>query len=133
MSKRMLWTLVALVLVGGIALRGQQPQGQAPGRGGRGGQVTLPDGPGKASVEAYCTRCHNLGNIVNSGGFTKQGWEELTSTMIEMPADQRSVIADYLAKNFPEQPRPPAVLIPGPAKVSFKEWDLPTLGSRPHD
>ena len=42
-------------------------------------------------------------------------------------------VAGYLAKNFPEQPRPPPVVIPGPVNVSIKEWNVPTLGSRPHD
>src|SRR5438128_1416834 len=74
------------------------------GRQGRGGTVSLPEGPGKASVEAYCSKCHSLGNIVSSGGYTQAGWEDLLSTMIAIPAEQRAVVVDYLAKNFPEQP-----------------------------
>ena len=53
--------------------------------------------------------------------------------MVALPTDQRAVIADYLAKNFPEKPRPAAVVIPGDVKVTIKEWVVPTLGSRPHD
>ena len=116
----------ALTLV--ISLSAQAPQG----RGGR-GNVQLADGPGKEQVLGYCQSCHTLTNIANSGGYTKEGWTELISTMIKLPADQHDIVVDYLAKNFPEQPRPKAVVIPGSTRVSFKEWSLPTLGSRPHD
>jgi virginiamycin B lyase len=104
------------------------------GRGGRGGApVNLPDGPGKEIVETRCATCHSLGNIVNSGGYNREGWITLTKTMIALPDDQRATVADYLASHFPEKPRPAAVIVPGPAKVTFKEWLVPTLGSRPHD
>jgi len=120
--------LLCGVLALAVALNAQTPQG----RGGR-GSVELPDGPGKVPVQAYCAGCHALGTIVNSGGYTRDGWTELIGTMITLPSDQHGVVVDYLAKNFPEQPRPKAVVIPGSVKVSFKEWNLPTLGSRPHD
>jgi virginiamycin B lyase len=104
------------------------------GRGGRGGPpVNLPDGAGKPVVETHCQTCHSLNNIVNSGGYSREGWITLTKTMIALPDEQRAVVADYLAAHFPEKPRPAAVIVPGPAKVSFREWLVPTLGSRPHD
>ena len=106
------------------------------GRGqGRGQAFALPDGPGKEKeiVQAQCTKCHALGLIANSGGYTRQGWEELFGTMVLLPNDQKAQVAEYLAKNFPEQPRPSAVVIPGPVNISIKEWSVPTLGSRPHD
>ncbi len=109
-------------------LRSRAPQG----RGGR-GNVALPDGTGKAQVEAYCSTCHQLGNIVNSGGYTREGWQQLIATMIALPKEQGDVVVEYLAKNFPEQPKPTPVLLAGDTKVAFKEWNLPTLGSRPHD
>jgi virginiamycin B lyase len=106
---------------------------QAPqGRGGR-GAVELPEGPGKTDVQAYCAGCHTLNNLASSGGYTREGWAQLIATMIVLPKDKATVVVDYLAKHFPEQPKPKAVVISGPTKVSFKEWDLPTLGSRPHD
>jgi virginiamycin B lyase len=108
-------------------------QGPARQGGGGRGSVTLPDGPGKASIEAYCSKCHALSLIVNSGGYTREGWEQLFGTMIAVPKEQAAVLSDYLVKNFPEQPRPPAVVVPGGVAISFKEWNLPTLGSRPHD
>ena len=42
-------------------------------------------------------------------------------------------MTDYLIKNFPERSRPPAAIIDGPAKADIRMWDVPTLGSRPHD
>ena len=106
----------------------------AQGRGGRGGPpVNLPDGAGKDTVQALCANCHALTMIVNSGGYTKDGWRTLISTMVALPPDVADSVTTYLATSFPEQPRPQAVVIPGPAKVTFKEWAVPTLGSRPHD
>jgi len=105
---------------------------QARGQG-RGQASNLPDGAGKDVVQTQCTKCHALGLIANSGGFTRQGWEELIATMVLLPPDQKAQVSGYLASNFPEQPRPPAVVVPGSVKVSIKEWTVPTLGSRPHD
>jgi virginiamycin B lyase len=100
----------------------------------RGGPpVTLPDGPGKDLVQTACTKCHAANLIVNSGGGTRDDWEKLFTSMVEPPPADRATIADYLAKNFPEKPRPQAVLIPGTASVTIREWVVPTLGSRPHD
>jgi virginiamycin B lyase len=121
---------VLLALTLSATIQGQAPPPQ--GRGGR-GNVDLPEGPGKAPVQAYCTRCHQLGNIVMSGGYSREGWQQLIGTMVALPPEQADVIVDYLAKNFPETPKPKAVVVPGNAKISFKEWNLPTLGSRPHD
>lgn len=105
----------------------QPPQGR--GRG----VVNLPDGAGKEQVEKYCSPCHQLGNIPNSGGYTREGWQQLIATMVALPKDQSDLVVNYLAAHFPEQPRPKAVVISGPVKVTFQEWNLPTLGSRPHD
>src|SRR5438067_11840553 len=104
MKKRWLWTSTLLLVVSIIFSAHAQGPGRQGG-GGRGGAVSLPDGPGKASVEAYCSRCHALGLIVNSGGYTREGWEQLFGTMIAVPKEQAAVRADYLATNFPEQPR----------------------------
>jgi virginiamycin B lyase len=50
-----------------------------------------------------------------------------------VPKDKWPVVTAYLTKNFPERPKPAAVLIDGPVQVNMKEWPVPTLGSRPHD
>src|SRR4029450_4774523 len=124
------FTLVCAAAIA-VGAQGQPPAAQPQGRGR--GTIELPEGPGKLPVQAYCTSCHTLANIPSSGGFTHDGWAQLLATMVALPKDQTDVIVDYLAKNFPEQPKPKPVLIPGNAKVTFKEWNLPTLGSRPHD
>src|SRR5438874_4245393 len=127
MTKRWFWAST-LLLVAAIAFsahaQGPAPQGRG---GGRGGAVTLPEGPGKASIEAYCSRCHSLANIVNSGGYTREGWKALISTMVALAPEQYDALTAYLAEHFPEKPRPPAVIVPGPASVTFKEYDVPTL------
>jgi len=86
---------------------------------GRGANPPLPDGAGRAIVESQCARCHALGLIANSGGYTRSDWEDLFSTMVSLPAEQKSVVADYLAKSFPEQPRPKPVVIDGPVTIAI--------------
>src|SRR5438105_4360166 len=84
-----------------------------PGQGQRGGrgQVALPDGAGKEQVQMQCTKCHALGLIANAGGNTRQEWTDLFGTMVKLSDDQRDQIADYLARNFPPQPRPKPVVV----------------------
>jgi len=136
MSKKLLSVCAAAFLCSVIAVGGQAPAGQG-GRGGQGyDQVTLPDGNGKDIVQAVCAECHGLGQVVNSG-YDHQGWqltvERMVSAGAKVPPERVGVLVEYLTKNIPEKPKPPAVLVEGSAKVSFKEWDLPTKGSRPHD
>jgi len=118
-------TLAAVSVVAAIPSAGF-PQGR------RNAPVTLPDGPGKDIVEGVCGHCHSLSLITNDG-YTREEWPRIFGTMIDLPKAQADLVADYLATHFPEKPKPPAVLIAGPAKVSFKEWAVPTKGSRPHD
>jgi virginiamycin B lyase len=98
----------------------------------RGRPVELPEGQGKDIVQTVCAQCHGLDRVAGDG-YTRADWVRLIGTMVELPKDQLTVVADYLAKNFPEKPKPRPVLVPGPASVSFLEWGLPTKGSRPHD
>ena len=100
---------------------------------GRGAAVVLPDGAGKELVQMNCAKCHRLNNISNSWGNTREGWHDLFGSMVQLPKDQAETIAAYLAMHFPPKPAPEGKVIPGPAKVSFKEWVVPSLGSRPHD
>ena len=102
-------------------------------RGGRGAAAPLPDGPGKAIAEKMCTSCHPTSLISSSNGYSRQGWKELFDSMVDVPPADAAVLADYLAKNFPEKPAPEAVVIEGNAKVDIQEWMIPTRGSRPHD
>jgi len=97
------------------------------------GAAQLPDGPGRDLVAAKCSTCHAVGMITSSWGNTQEGWKTLFGSMVSLPADQADAIATYLAAHFPVKPAPEAVVIPGSVRVSFKEWVVPSLGSRPHD
>lgn len=112
-----------LCALGPAGIQGQRGQ-QTP--------VQLPEGNGKEIVQTTCTQCHAL-NLVANAGYTRDGWQTVISSMIDLPKDQSAVITEYLAKNYPEKPKPPAVVIPGSVTVSIKEWVVPSLGSRPHD
>jgi virginiamycin B lyase len=112
-----------------LPLRGQSP---APRRAA----VQLPDGDGKEIVQTACAACHSLGNITNSG-HSPEEWKTTVAMMrnagANIPADKVEMVTNYLIRNFPEKPAPPAVIVPGNAAVSFQEWKVPTPGSRPHD
>jgi virginiamycin B lyase len=95
----------------------------------------LPAGPAKGMVEGVCTGCHQPSEILRSSGYTKDGWRELTSTMVDLSASpaEREQILDYLATNFPPNPNRVAKAVPGPREVEFKMWQVPTLGQRSRD
>jgi virginiamycin B lyase len=107
---------------------------QSPGaRQGGPPAVQLPDGPGRQQVQGACVRCHGLNLIVNSAGYTKEGWQDRIATMVVLPPAELDVVSAYLATHYPVKNVPAAVLISGPATVTIREWMAPTLGSRPHD
>ena len=95
----------------------------------------LPEGDGRQIVAAVCGACHDINRI--RAGYSPAGWQSVTHMMQNMeapvPKDEWPEVTAYLTKNFPEKPRPAAVLIDGPVQVSIKEWPVPTPGSRPHD
>jgi virginiamycin B lyase len=103
--------------------------GQPPGRP----QVELPDGDAKAFIEGVCTACHETNLIVGSAGYSEAGWRSLFSTMIKLPDAQADNVAAYLAQHFPASDERHPVLAPGDARISFREWMVPTLGQRPRD
>jgi virginiamycin B lyase len=98
---------------------------------------SLPDGAGKDVVATACSQCHSLANITRSVGYTREGWQNTVAMMrnagAQLPDTQVDTVVDYLAKNFPEKPLPPAAVIPGTVSVTIREWPVPTLGARPHD
>src|SRR4051812_17756844 len=123
MLRKTVLPIAAAILLYLIGAPSTQVRGQS--------QSQLPEGAGKQLVETTCSRCHSLG-LVTSAGYSKDEWQQVFGAMVQLPADRAALAADYLAKNFPEKPKPPAVLIPGPVNVSIKEWVVPSLGSRPH-
>ncbi|NOJ41243.1 Vgb family protein [Bradyrhizobium australiense] len=94
-----------------------------------------PEGPSKARFAAVCDSCHDINRI--RVGYTAEGWLSVVRMMqnvnAPVPAEEWGAMTDYLIKNFPERPRPPAAIIDGPVKAEIRMWDVPTLGSRPHD
>lgn len=67
----------------------------------------LPDGPGKAEVEANCTTCHNLNRVVNHRD-SLEGWQSIVEQMVGyggMFTDpDKGAMAQYLFSNFPDKP-----------------------------
>ena len=96
----------------------------------------LPAGSAKTIIETACTTCHAL-TLITTAGHTPADWKLLVERMVaagaDVPKNQVAAVTDYLTKSFPEGNVPKAVIIPGPVKVNFKEWTVPTIGSRPHD
>src|ERR1700688_1348959 len=93
----------------------------------------LPPGEKKLLVETACTACHEL-TLIPSTGHTPEDWKLVVERMVaagaEIPKAEMPAVETYLAKAFPENNIPKAVIIPGPVKISFKEWHAPTVGSR---
>jgi len=130
-----LLTVAVLCLAVTIAVHGQGQGREGGGRqGGRGQQVVvLPDGDAKGMVQGLCAACHNLNTVTNSTGYTQERWQDLISTMVNVPEPQRTTMAQYLATHFPPKTGREPVLVPGPVQVTFKEWIAPTLGQRARD
>lgn len=98
--------------------------------------VNLPDGPGRKTVETYCAACHGLSRVVASG-YPQAYWHTTIRMMmnfgVPIPQEEVLPLIDYLSQNFPEKLMPVAKIVPGPVQVNFREWQVPTPGSRPHD
>jgi virginiamycin B lyase len=96
----------------------------------------LPDGLGRELAAANCNGCHTLLSRVGSG-YTPEGWTTVLRMMVNqgapLPVDQVEPLKAYLIRSFPEKGKPAGAVIPGPAEISFKMWQAPTPGSRPHD
>ncbi|PYM92384.1 MAG: cytochrome C [Candidatus Rokuibacteriota bacterium] len=96
----------------------------------------LPEGRGKDVVAASCNSCHPFYARLGAG-YTPTGWRTVMQMManhgVTLPPDQVATITEYLTKNFPEKAKPAGAVVAGPVKISFKEWQVPTPGSRPHD
>jgi virginiamycin B lyase len=96
---------------------------------------SLPEGAGKPLVEGVCTACHQTSQIAQSSGYTREGWQELIGTMVDLsdsPTEQNELI-EYLATHFPPHAERLPRLMPGDAQIAFKEWQVPTLGQRSRD
>ena len=115
-----------IVLIAALTTLGLPALAQAQG-------MELPDGEGKELVQASCVACHQTNLITASAGFTHEQWDHLISKMIDLPDPLRSGVTQYLAANFPLTYDRAPTLVPGDSKITFLEWDVPTLGQRPRD
>src|SRR5438132_567530 len=120
MSTRSLWSVLATVLLCWVL--------PAWGQGSA-------EDKAKPLVDAKCNSCHPLTARTGSG-YTLEGWKTVMRMMtnhgVAVAPDELGPITDYLAKMFPVK-RSPAVLVPGPLKISIQAWPAATPGSRPHD
>ncbi|HWO43574.1 MAG TPA: cytochrome C [Candidatus Eisenbacteria bacterium] len=94
----------------------------------------LPEGEGRPLVQGMCTSCHDTNLITRSSGYTRDGWRELISTMIDLsgnPAEE--TISKYLAAHFPPRPDLKPKLVSGKTSLAFRQWKVPTLGQRARD
>jgi virginiamycin B lyase len=124
MPKYLLSLTATALLSSALAASAQQPPPQ-----------NFPDGPGKDTVVSMCGACHDINRL--RVGYTPEGWRTVMRMMqnmeVPIPKDQWENVTEYLIKNFPERPRPAAVIVDGPVQASIKLWPVPTPGSRPHD
>src|SRR5919109_4556076 len=100
----------------------------------QGQSAPLPAGAGKELVEGVCTACHPTEMITRSSGYTQEGWRELILTMIDLSANPEvGTLSEYLATHFPARTHLQPTLVPGEVSVTFREWQVPTLGQRARD
>ena len=87
-------------------------------------ETGLPDGPGKEILQSACAGCHELGRVLHAG-YSAEDWRTVLHMMknvgTQITDSQLETLVTYLAENFPERSRPQGAIIPGPARVSFKE------------
>ena len=90
---------------------------------------------GKELVEKICTSCHRTNLITRSSGYSYQGWQSLTRTMIDLSAqpETEQAIFSYLSSNYSPNTLRTPTLIKGDTKISFTSWTTPTLGQRSRD
>jgi virginiamycin B lyase len=122
-AKSLLSTLTAILLCSTWPVSAQQSP------------PPFPDGPGKDIVLNTCGGCHDINRA--RAGYTPAGWNTLQHMMqnfgTPIAPEDWPAVTTYLIKAFPERPRPPATIIAGPVEATIRMWDVPTLGSRPHD
>lgn len=94
----------------------------------------LPEGDGKQLVQSVCIACHETNQITRSSGYSREGWQELIDTMMNLSGNPAGeTIAKYLSTHFPAGSHRKPTLVPGEASITFREWKVPTLGQRSRD
>ena len=97
--------------------------------------LALPQGTGRDLVESVCTACHGTNLIERSSGYSREDWQFLVSTMVDLSGNEpaHEAILDYLAATFPPSGNRPSTQVQGPLSIRFEEWQVPTLGQRSRD
>lgn len=84
----------------------------------------LPPGPNRDLVYGTCQTCHDLQYLKESKGLTRDGWSDVLSSMknygLDLTADRRAKILDYLATYLGPKPPPAAAAT---AKLSSGKAD----------
>src|SRR5579864_1861126 len=72
------------------------------------GQVQLPEGTGKKTIEAACASCHGL-DVTVGKKLSREAWQGVVKTMMDRGAsltkDEAVDVVSYLAKNFGNKER----------------------------
>ncbi|MFQ3257623.1 MULTISPECIES: cytochrome C [Pseudoalteromonas] len=86
-------------------------------------------------VEQLCASCHSLTNLERSAGYSQQDWQTLISYMVDAGVDTalNKDISAYLAEHYPVNTKRESKVVAGDLKLSFKYWQVPTLGQRARD
>ncbi len=75
----------------------------------------LPAGPNREVVARQCQACHDLSMVFAATGMTRDGWngiiDEMISYGMNITADERTRILDYLSRYLSSSSTPPP---PGP-------------------
>lgn len=93
----------------------------------------LPEGQGKALVQAVCLTCHPVFQIMGTAGYDAEGWKHLMEGMVELSDAQAQTMANYLAEHYPPRNDRLPTLVPGDLQIEIKEWLVPTRGQRSRD
>jgi cytochrome c5 len=66
---------------------------------------TLPEGPGKKTLESACTSCHAL-DIVTNKKWDREKWQQVVSKMdAHLSQEETADVVGYLARHFgPKDP-----------------------------
>ncbi len=63
----------------------------------------LPDGAGKAAVQAACTQCHGV-DVITRQPRSRDDWMDVVATMVgngaSLSDDDYNLVIDYLATNL---------------------------------
>jgi hypothetical protein len=72
-------------------------------------EVELPAGPNRDLVTRTCSACHELTNLTDTGGLSREDWdgtlEDMKSYGARFTLEERTVILEYLVTFLPPRKR----------------------------